>query len=209
MEKNTNIGFVVMGVRHFMNGEHHWIAPSADADGFAHDGKVTENDYYKPVFESMKDAENYAMSFLRDEYTLAEYEERRPTMYVLEEPAYRAIVERDNYSLPKEAEAWSDAKVSDFEWETDCEDIKNLAIWDSDSDEERVGERILEIARHIDYIEGLSAWVDCDRIAVSPTMPMNKESVADFIESVEGFPYDEVRWVASDESANIAWYKVR
>ena len=103
----------------------------------------------------------------------------------------------------------SAAKVEDFERECDCEDIVNLALWDSETDEERTPQKILDIARHIDNIEGLSAWVDGDRIAVSPTVTMNKEAVADYIESVAGFPSDEVRWVVSDESVNTAWYEVK
>ena len=55
----------------------------------------------------------------------------------------------------------------------------------------------------------LRAWVEDGRVAVSPTKPMNKEAVADYIERVEGFPYDEVRWVSSDESVNTAWYEVK
>lgn len=210
-KKKVN-GFVVMGVRHFENGEHHWLAPCdiEEARAFGNEGEVTELEgYEKPVFESMTDAEHYAMSLAHGEYTLAQWEKGRPTWYVVDVDTYLAIVERDNYSLPNEAEAWSDAKVADFERECDCEDIVNLALWDSETDEERNQQNILDVARYIDNIEGLSAWVDGDRIAISPTGTMNKEAVADYIESVEGFPSDEVRWVVSDESVNTAWYEVK
>ena len=205
-------GFVVMGVRDFCNGEHHWLAPSdiEEARAFGEQGEVTELEgYEKPVFESMTDAEHYAMSLAHGEYTLAQWETGRPTWYVVDVDTYLAIVERDEYSLPNEAESWSDAKVADFERECDCEDIVNLALWDSETDKEKIPQKTLDVARHIDNIEGLSAWVDGDRIAVSPTGMMNKEAVADYIESVEGFPSDEVRWVASDESVNTAWYEVK
>ena len=205
-------GFVVIGVRHFENGEHHWIAPCdiEEAKAFGECGKVVELEAYeKPVFESMTDSEHFAMSLAHGKRTLEQWEAKRPTWYVVEVDTYLAIVERGEYSLPLEAEEWSDAKVADFERECDCEDIVNLALWDSETEEERMPQKILDIARHIDNIEGLSAWIDGDRIAVSPTGRMNKEAVADYIESVEGFPNDEVRWVVSDESVNTAWYEVK
>lgn len=209
MSKQKNEGFVVLGIRHFINGEHHWLAPIdiEEARAFGEQGEVTELEgYEKPVFESMTDAEHYAMSLAHGEYTLAQWEARRPTWYVVEVDTYLEIVNKDNYSLPTEAEKWSDAKVADFERECDCEDIENLALWDSESDVERIP--LFVVARRIDNIEGLSAWVDGDRIAVSPTGRMNKEAVEDYIESVEGFPCDEVRWFSSDDSVNIAWYEV-
>ena len=204
-------GFVVMGVRDFCNGEHHWLAPEGmdEAMGCA-EGEVIELEGYgKPVFANMKDAERFAMSLAHGEWRLAQWETGRPTWYVVDVDSYLAIVERDEYSLPKEAELWGDAKVADFERVCDCDDIVNLALWDSETDEERKPQKILDVARHIDNIEGLSAWIVEDRIAVSPTGKMNKEAVADYIESVEGFPSDEVRWVDSDESVNTAWYEVK
>ena len=204
-------GFVVMGVRDFCNGEHHWLAPEGmdEARGCA-EGEVVELEGYgKPVFANMKDAERFAMSLAHGEWRLAQWETGRPTWYVVDVDSYLAIVERDEYAWPEECESWSDAKAADFERECDCEDIVNLALWDSETDEERMPQKILDVARHIDNIEGLSAWIVEDRIAVSPTGMMNKEAVADYIESVEGFPSDEVRWVDSDESVNTAWYEVK
>ena len=74
---------------------------------------------------------------------------------------------------------------------------------------EWVSEAVLKVVAEIDAIDGLTAWVENGRVAVSPTKPMNKEAVADYIESVDGFPHDAVRWVDSDESMNIAWYEVK
>ena len=205
-------GFVVMGVRDFCNGKHHWIAPCdiQEAWAFGEQGEVTELEGYgKPVFSSMKDAENYAMSLAHGEYTLAQWEAGRPTWYVVEVNTYLAIVERDEYSLPKEAELWGDAKVADYEIECDCEDIVNLAVWDSASDEERVSESLLKVMAEINGIEDLAAWVEDGMVAVSPTKPMNKEAVADYIEGVIGFPNGKVAWVKSDESENTAWYEVK
>lgn len=116
------------------------------------------------------------------------------------------VVERDNYAWPKECESWSDAKAADFERECDCEDIENLALWDSETDVERIP--LLVVARRIDNIKELDAWVDGDRIAVSPR-GLQKGVLEDYIESVEGFPCDEVRWVSSDDSVNTAWYEIR
>ena len=205
-------GFVVMGVRDFCNGEHHWIAPSdiEEARAFGDKGEVTELEGYgKPVFESMTDAEHYAMSLAHGEYTLAQWESGRPTWYLVDVDTYLAIVEMNNYNLPKEAELWGNAKVADFERECDCEDIKNLAVWDSENDEERVSETVLKVITEINGIDGLTAWVEDGKVAVSPTKTMNKEAVADYIEGVSGFPHGKVKWVKSDESVNTAWYEVK
>lgn len=212
MKKTNETGFVVMGVRFFCNEEHHWIAPSdiEEAKAFGDKGDVRELEGYgKPVFESMTDAEHYAMSLTYGEYTLAQYETKRPTWYVVEEWVYVDIVDKDRYSYPSDAEAWSDAKVADFERECDCEDIVNLAVWDSENDEERVSETVLKVITEINGIDGLAAWVEDGRVAVSPTKTMNKEAVADYIEGVSGFPHGKVKWVKSDESVNTAWYEVK
>lgn len=140
--ENKVEGFIVLGIRHYINGEHHWIAPCdiEEAKAFGECGKVMELEAYeKPVFESMTDAENYAMSLAHGKCTLEQWESGRPTWYVVEVDAYLAIVERGIYSLPTEAEMWSDAKVADFERECDCEDIVNMALWDSETDEEKIG----------------------------------------------------------------------
>lgn len=65
MSKQNNKGFVVLGIRRFINGEHHWLAPCdiKEARAFGEQGEVTELEgYEKPVFETMIDAEHYAMS---------------------------------------------------------------------------------------------------------------------------------------------------
>lgn len=212
MSEQNNKGFVVLGIRHFINGEHHWIAPCdiEEARAFGEQGEVTELEgYEKPVFESMTDAEHYAMSLAHGEYTLAQWETGRPTWYVVDVDSYLAIVERDEYACPKGCESWSDAKAADFERECDCEDIVNLSLWDSESDEERGSESVQKVIAEINGIDGLTAWLENGMVAVSPTKPMNKEAVADYIEGVSGFPYGKVTWVKSDESVNIAWYEVK
>lgn len=191
MAKKEELGFVVVGVRHFENGEHHWIAPSVDdvedwieAEAFAEDGKVRQNAYHKPVYTSLADAERYAMKYVHGEVTLAQWEKSRPTMYVLEEDQYIEIVERDNYNLPKEAELWGDAKVADFERECDCEDIVNLALWDSATDKEKIGERTLSAARELDYIDGMSSWVVEDGEIAVTDGELTIEGIRDFVDNV-------------------------
>lgn len=180
-------GFVVMGVRHFENGEHHWIAPCdiEEAKAFGECGKVVELEAYeKPVFESMTDAEHFAMRLAHGEYTLEQWESGRPTWYVVEVDTYLAIVERDEYSLPLEAEEWSDAKVADYERECDCEDIVNLALWDSETDEEKIGERTLSAARELDNIKWMSSWViEEGKIAVTDE-GLTIEGIRDFVDKL-------------------------
>ena len=79
-----------------------------------------------------------------------------------------AVVEKDSYAYPPEAEGWSDVKTADYERECDCEDFVNCAFWDSDSDCERNDEAAIVLAREIDGVDGMDAWVTCDdEIAVS------------------------------------------
>lgn len=185
-EKNVK-GFVVMGIRDFCNGEHHWLAPGdfLDGSGFAEEGKVTTLEAYrKPVFSSMKDAENFAMSLAHGEYMLAQWETGRPTWYVVKVDTFLAIVERDNYNLPTEAEEWSDAKVDDFERECDCDDIVKLALWDSETDEEKIGESTLSAARALSYIEGMSLWVVEDGEIAVTDRELPIEGIRDFVDKM-------------------------
>lgn len=58
----------------------------------------------------------------------------------------------------------------------------------------------------------LSAWEEDGKIAVEAFGPkswINKEAIGDRIQSVPGFPIDKLEWVESDESASIAWWRVR
>ena len=179
-------GFVVMGVRDFCNGEHHWLAPEGmdEAMGCA-EGEVIELEGYgKPVFANMKDAERFAMSLAHGEYTLAQWETGRPTWYVVDVDTYLAIVERDEYAWPEECESWSDAKAADFERECDCEDIVNLALWDSETDEEKIGERTLSAARELDYIDGMSSWVVEDGEIAVTDCELTIEGIRDFVDNV-------------------------
>ena len=66
----------------------------------------------------------------------AQWELRRPTYVIVEESEYNAIMEKDSYAYPLEAEKWSDEKTADFERMSDCDYFMNLRLWDSDSDEE-------------------------------------------------------------------------
>ena len=135
--------FVVVAVRHFMNGEHHWLAPEAgmeyvdDPFAFGENGEVFGNYYGKPVFEALKDAEDWAMSLMRGGWALAEFEARRPTFLVVEEKTFiEVMTSEDSIALPKEAEYWSDAKMDDYERELDIRKFEENKLWDSDSDEE-------------------------------------------------------------------------
>lgn len=166
IRKEVETRFVVLGIRHFENGEHHWlVATRGDAEAFAEEGKVVRDKGWlgdPPAFTSLMDAERYAMSFAHAEYTLAQWEVRRPTLYVVELDAYFDILAQVNYAYPDEAESWSDAKEADFERECDCEDIANLAVWDSDTDKERFGEGALGFARAMNAIDGIHAWVSVE-----------------------------------------------
>lgn len=215
--KKEELGFVVVAVRHFSNGEHHWFAPDAkevedwiEAEAFTEEGKVRRNEYYKPVFTSMADAERYAMSKRHGEWTLAQWEEKRPTFYLLEESAFVSIVEKDDYSLPKGAESWSDAKAADFERECDCEDIEFLSLWDSESDEERINEKTAKVIDEINKgMEGVDAWYDDGYVLLHYSKGQNKEACADFIEGMEGFPRGKLEWVKSEEADGVAYYRVK
>lgn len=178
-------GFVVMGVRHFSNGEHHWLAPCdiEEAMAIGEQGEVTELEGYEvPVFESMTDAEHYAMSLAHGERTLAQWESGRPTWYVVDVDTYLAVVERDNYAWPAECESWSDAKAADFERECDCEDIVNLSLWDSETDEEKIGARTLSAARELDNIDWMSSWVVEDGEIAVTDGAMTIEGIRDFVD---------------------------
>lgn len=213
MAKKEELGFVVVGVRHFENGEHHWIAPSVDdvedwieAEAFAEDGKVRQNAYYKPVYTSLADAERYAMKYVHGEVTLAQWEKCRPTMYVLEEEQYIEIVERDDYNLPKEAELWGDAKVADFERECDCEDIQALAVWNSDTDEESHSERVLRTVYALNGKDGMNAWVtdvDCNSFAVECRDGEEKETLAKVMTAVQEAQTDGE--IPTDMTVSFQW----
>lgn len=184
-ESTRRHGFVVMGVRHFINGCHEWLAPCdiQEAMAFGEQGEVTElEEYMKPVFESMTDAEHYAMSLAHGEYTLAIWERIRPTWYVVDFDTYLAIVERDEYSLPEEAERWSDEKVADFEREMDCEDIEYLAYWDSENDEDRIAEGGVKTAWAIDDMKGMRAWITREGYVSVEGKGLTANGVREFVE---------------------------
>jgi len=204
--------YMVVAIRHFSNGEHHWMAPIAGMkygdEPFAF-GAVCENGYGKPSFDDLHNAENWAMSMLNGEWALAQWEETRPTFVVVDEKVYVETVERDSYPLPDEAEAWSDAKVADFERECDCNGFKEAALWDSDTDEERGEGKIIAAVEEINAVAGLSAWTEDDGLIAVEKHGEKKEAVADAIEAMEGFPREELEWVSSDEASNIAYFRVK
>ena len=213
-KRNEELRFVVVGIRHFENGEHHWmVAREEDAEAFAENGNVVRNTdrlVDTPAFTSLKDAENYAMSIVHGEIALAQWETRRPTMYILEESQFVSLVEKEDYAWPKDAENWNDAKAADFERECDCEDIRNLAVWDSDSDEEKVSEKVLKMEEFIGRtMKNVFTWVENGLVAIHYEGKQNKECCADFIEGLKGFPKGKLEWVKSDEFNGIAYYEVK
>ena len=213
-KRNEKLRFVVVGIRHFINGEHHWmVAREEDAEAFAENGKVVRNTdrlVDTPAFTSLKDAENYAMSIVHDEMTLAQWEERRPTMYILEESQFVALVEKEDYAWPEGSDEWSDAKAADFERECDCQDIINLALWDSDSDEEKGSEKVLKTIDGINRtMDDVTAWLEDGLVAMHYEGKQNKECCADFIEGLGGFPKGSLEWVKSDEGNGVAYYEVK
>ena len=140
-ENNKNVGndgrFVVVGIRHFMNGEHHWMAPESGVD-YADDaepfGAIGENESRKPLFGKVDDAANWAMAMQNGEWALAQWEYSRPTFLVIPDEVYAETVGRASYPLPAEAEQWNDAKVVDFERDCDCKGFAKAAVWDSDAE---------------------------------------------------------------------------
>ena len=130
--------FAVVGIREFVNGEHHWMAPVAemhDAESF---GMVGLDEYDKPVFGSLKDAEDWAAALAVAEWELAACEKGRPLFLVVEDSALVETIERDEYPYPSEAEAWSDERAADFERQFDCDVLASKALWDSRTDEESI-----------------------------------------------------------------------
>lgn len=220
--KNDAVKFVVVGIRHFENGEHHWFAPSGV--GMYEDtpepfGGRIGTAYRKPLFDKMEDAENWAMSMVHGAWRLAQWETRRPTFIVVEKDTYISIVENVSYAYPEEAEKWSDAKMDDFERECDCEDFMNQRLWDSDTDAETDYAReqgwcddsttpMAKVIEGINKTTGLSAYEDEGLLAVEKTGEQ-KQAVADAI--LEVLPIDlayKLEWVKSDEATNTAWFKV-
>lgn len=65
-----------------------------------------------------------------------------------------------------------------------------------------------EIIAAINKIPILVAWEEDGMIAVE-FQGKSRQAVADDIEAVEGFPYDKVDYVTSDESVSIAWYRAK
>lgn len=214
-KKNDNKRFMVVAIRQFSNGEHHWLAPESEEhdDPFAFNA-IEENAYGKPVFGNIKDAEGWAVSLLNGEWVLAQWETSRPVFLVVEESVYHSFMDREEYPYPAEAEEWSDAKSADFERECDIDEFRRNAVWDSDSDEEYVSkaevERIGKVIERINSLEGLSAWREDEYIVICYMEKCgNNRLVADAVEAVEGFPREKVEWVKSSESDNTVYYKVK
>jgi len=197
--------YVVVAIRHFINGEHHWMAPEGampygdDPVAFGADGV---NDYGKPLFNTVKEAEDYASSLRHGEWALAQWEERRPTFVVVEDAVFGQVEEQDAYPWPDDCEEWNDAKGADFERACDCNEFMRNRIWDSDADEEFIGYYIGKV----NEIPGLAAWMDDGYVCVEKSGE-KKQAVADAIEEMPGFPR-ALKFVRSDESSNLAWYDI-
>ena len=141
----TAAKFAVVGIRRFVNGEHHWMAPCELHDDPNAFGSTGVDEYDKPVFESLKDAEDWAAALAVGEWELAAFERGRPKFLVVKDSILVETIERDSYQYPEEAEKWSDTKAADFERQVDCEFLLGNALWDSDSDEES------DLARELGY----------------------------------------------------------
>lgn len=216
-KKNDNKKFMVVAIRHFSNGEHHWLAPEGampygdDPVAFGAEGV---NAYGKPWFNTVKEAEDYAMSLRHGEWALAQWEERRPTFVVVEDCVFCAVMERDNYPWPDDCEEWNDAKAADFERECDIDEFLRNAVWDSDTDEEYVSkaevEKIKKVVSELKPLEAqeLFAWREGEHLAVYKESK-GKKSIVKAIESVKGFPREKLEVVEVDEPENTVHYKVK
>ena len=197
--------YIVVAIRHFINGEHHWFAPEAGmpyGDDPVAFGAFGENRYSKPLFSTVKSAEDYAMSLRHGEWVLAQWEDRRPTFVVVEDEVYLKVMESDSAPFPAESEGWTDAEAADYERTCDCDEFMTNRIWDSDSDEVCLD----YFVRRVNAINGLSAWIEDGYVCVEKPGEC-KEAVADAIEATEGFPR-ALKFVKSDESANLAWFDI-
>lgn len=209
--------FVVVAIRHFENGEHHWFAPEGtteyedDPKAF---GAVGVSDYYKPVFEKLDDAVNWAMSMVHGMWALAQWEYKRPTFVVITEDEWEKMVEDPEYTYPAGSEEWTDAQVDDWERADDIRWMMRVCQWDSESDCEHANSYV----RRVNDIEGLTAWLEDDgTIAVHYDGDLLGEEMKEqdglpsaIIESSGNFPA-ELMWdvsKGSDYVQNIAWFKV-
>ena len=202
---NTEPKYIVVAIRHFINGEHHWMAPEGDmpyGDSPAAFGARGINVFGKPLFDKVKSAEDWAMSLRNGEWARAQWEEKRPTFVVLENDKFCEIMWNDAYPWPENCEGWNDAQSADFERACDCNEFMRHRIWDSDADEEFIGYYVTKV----NAINGLSAWIEDGYVCVEKHGE-RKEAVADAIEATDGFPR-ALKFVKSDESANLAWFDI-
>lgn len=202
---NTEPKYVVVAIRHFINGEHHWMAPEGDmpyGDSPSAFGARGINLFGKPLFATVKSAEDWAMSLRNGEWALAQHEDKRPTFVVVENDKFSEIMWKDAYPWPDDCEEWNDAQAADFERACDCDEFIRNRIWDSDADEEFCGYYIGKV----NEIPGLSAWIDDGYVCVQKH-DEHRQAVADAIEEMPGFPR-ALKFVRSDESSNLAWYDI-
>ena len=202
---NTEPKYIVVAIRHFINGEHHWMAPEGDmpyGDSPSAFGARGTNVFGKPLFDTLTSAEDWAMSLRNGEWALAQWEEKRPTFVVLENDKFCEIMWNDAYPCPDDCEGWNDAQSADFERACDCNEFMRNRIWDSDADEECIAYYVAKV----NALSGLSAWIDNGYVCVQKHGE-RKEAVADAIEATEGFPR-ALKFVRSDESSNLAWYDI-
>ena len=209
MNEQTETKFMVAGIRHFANGEHHWFAPDGTGD-FEDDPKAfgasdTLNYCGKPLFERLYDAVNWAMAMVHGAWGLAQWESRRPTFIVIMQDAWTKLIEDPVYNYPKGSEEWSDEHVADWERADDIRWMMTVRQWDSDSDCEHPN----SFVRRVNECEGLKAWLEDDgTIAVQFHGEVKDEDhLPTMITGVEGFP-PELQWSGEPSDHNIAWFKV-
>lgn len=211
MNEQTEKMFVVVGIRHFENGEHHWFAPDGSGE-YEDDPKAfgAEEEYleYKPVFAKLDDAENWAMSMYHGAWELASWEYKRPTFVVITDDEWEKLVLDSEYTYPEGSEEWSDEQVADWERADDIRWMMRVCQWDSDSDCERPNSYV----RRVNDCAGLTAWLEDDgTIAVHYHGEVKqKDSLPTMIMEADGFPAD-LQWNGepSDYTQQIAWFKVK
>ena len=211
MNEQTEKRFVVVAIRHFENGEHHWFAPDGrgdfEDDPKAFGGSDTLNDCGKPLFTKVDDAANWAMAMVHGAWRLDQWEFKRPTFVIITDDEWTKLILDSEYTYPKGSEEWSDEQVADWERADDIRWMMRVCQWDSDSDCEHPN----SFVRRVNDCEGLTAWLeDNGTIAVHYHGEVKDEdNLPTLIALTDGFPL-ELQWTGepSDYAHQIAWFKV-
>ena len=211
MNEQTEKKFVVVAIRHFENGEHHWFAPDG-TEKYEDDPRAFGAEYRlgycdKPLFTKVDDAANWAMAMVHGAWELEQWEFKRPTFVVITDDEWMKLILDSEYTYPKGSEEWSDEQVADWERADDIRWMMRVCQWDSDSDCEHPN----SFVRRVNDCEGLTAWLeDNGTIAVYYHGEVKPEdNLPTVITEVEGFPL-ELQWSGepSDYIQQIAWFKV-